>query len=637
MKGENSMKIDYIEAHNFRSYEHFKLKLDNKGLILIKGQNGNIDERRSNGAGKSGAIYALLYALYGETPDGAKGDEVIKNDVGKNCFARVSFSHFNHHYLVTRYRKDKEYKNKVMVERDSKDITLSTNKETDKEIVNTLGFGFDTMLNSMIFSPEKLNTFISATDKKRKEILEELTNTNIYKQAQRLVKIDRDNDAESLSKGLEKQKQLTTLIDSQKALQSQYEQNVASHNHQVKNAKQQIEYYQAQLAQQDISKQKVDYQSNQAKLEELKQQLNQLMPINQTVTNQSANLEVQLNQKQYEQANLKQQIADLMDKAKKLINSKDAICSWCGSNLDKEHKQLELSNIKQKATELGKQYLAYSQPIQQLKAEVDNAKAKEVEQQEVLKQQQARYQAVNHNYQDLLVTNNQLKNDIESYKVAKLHLQEAKSQLEMLEQQKIEPPKLTLDKLSLELNTLNGKVKKLQAKQEDYKKLIQIYSDRGVKAQALSAVIPFLNQQLASILKILTNDMMSASLSAHTKTKSGKVNSQLSLLIDSAVSGSNYQDLSSGEKRRIGIALNIAFMQYLKSQIGGLNLAVFDEVFDNLDSEGIDQVIKVLNKLKSDIPNIIIISHNNDLSFNDQIDSKIIIKKIDNTSKMINN
>lgn len=48
----STMEIDYIEAHNFRSYEHFKFVLDNKGLTLIKGQNGNIDERRSNGSGR---------------------------------------------------------------------------------------------------------------------------------------------------------------------------------------------------------------------------------------------------------------------------------------------------------------------------------------------------------------------------------------------------------------------------------------------------------------------------------------------------------------------------------------------------------------------------------------------------------
>ena len=75
-------------------------------------------------------IYAMIYALYGETPDGAKSDEVIKNDVGKNCFAKVVFTHFGHEYEITRYRKDKEFKNKVIMYRDGKDVTLSTNKET---------------------------------------------------------------------------------------------------------------------------------------------------------------------------------------------------------------------------------------------------------------------------------------------------------------------------------------------------------------------------------------------------------------------------------------------------------------------------------------------------------------------------
>ena len=68
------MKIDYIEANNFRSYEHFKFVLDNKGLTLIKGQNGNIDERRSNGSGKSSFIYALLYALLLRSEKGGKTD-----------------------------------------------------------------------------------------------------------------------------------------------------------------------------------------------------------------------------------------------------------------------------------------------------------------------------------------------------------------------------------------------------------------------------------------------------------------------------------------------------------------------------------------------------------------------------------
>ena len=78
-------------------------------------------------------------------------------------------------------------------------------------------------------------------------------------------------------------------------------------------------------------------------------------------------------------------------------------------------------------------------------------------------------------------------------------------------------------------------------------------------------------------------------------------------------------------------------MNYLKSQIGGLNLVVFDEVFDSLDKAGIDSVIKVLSDLKQSVGNIIIVSHNDDMKFNDNIDNQLLVKKVDNTSKLVNN
>jgi DNA repair exonuclease SbcCD ATPase subunit len=78
-------------------------------------------------------------------------------------------------------------------------------------------------------------------------------------------------------------------------------------------------------------------------------------------------------------------------------------------------------------------------------------------------------------------------------------------------------------------------------------------------------------------------------------------------------------------------------MNYLKSQIGGLNLVVFDEVFDSLDKAGIDSVINVLSDLKQSVGNIIIVSHNDDMKFNDNIDNQLLVKKVDNTSKLVNN
>ena len=78
-------------------------------------------------------------------------------------------------------------------------------------------------------------------------------------------------------------------------------------------------------------------------------------------------------------------------------------------------------------------------------------------------------------------------------------------------------------------------------------------------------------------------------------------------------------------------------MNYLKSQIGGLNLVVFDEVFDSLDKAGIDSVISVLSDLRQNVGNIIIVSHNDDMKFNDNIDTQLLVKKVDNTSELVNN
>lgn len=581
-------------------------------------------------------IYAMIYALYGETPDGAKSDEVIKNDVGKNCFAKVVFTHFGHEYEITRYRKDKEFKNKVIMYRDGKDVTLSTNKETDKEIVATLGFGFDTLLNSVIFSPEKLNTFISATDKHRKEILEELTNTNIYKQALQLVKEDSKESSSKLVEDKKELERLDTLMDSQTALQRQYEQSVAMQKQQADNLENQISLRKAKLD--SLNYNPTIHESVKTEYNTYQQQVS---AFNFTHSNEYANKlqTAQAQQKNIElqQENIKKQLTDLSAQYKQLQNSEDAVCSWCGNVLDAEHKQLELNNMNKKANELMTSYKALSPRLSALNQDVDNYAKLAREEQEQASKQQEQYRKLTNalnvaqqklNEQENLVTEiNRLNNDINQLKT---ELEQARTPIE-------KPKQLDTAGIEKQIKETEADLHKQQSAQEDFEKLTKVYSDRGVKAQALSLVIPYLNDQLEKILKVLTNNTMTVALNNKTTTKSGKINEQISLDVDSSVSGSNYQDLSSGEKRRIGIALNLAFMNYLKSQIGGLNLVVFDEVFDSLDKAGIDSVINVLSDLKQSVGNIIIVSHNDDMKFNDNIDNQLLVKKVDNTSKLVNN
>lgn len=617
------MKIKKIEAQNFRSWNKLELNLEKpNGLVMVIGFNGN---------GKSSAFYTLTYALYGELPDGSKGDDVIKQDKGKNTYARVIFTHLNHEYEITRYRKDKKYKNKVILKQDGKDVTLSTNKETDQKILEILGFSFDTLLNSIIFSPERVNSFISATDKHRKEILEELTNTNIYKQAEQLIKEDSKEAQNQLDLA---QKELQRLIDLSKtlnALESNYRQSKTMWNQNYDKLTKSVKELKTKLVTTNLDEIKQSLSEANAGLDKVKAKLKTVPAPDNTKINQ---LKSKVTTYKSQLETLKQNIKNDATTYQEVQKSDNAVCELCGSKLDDQHKQTELANLKKRVATNAEKYkkikdqlLEILPKLQQLENEYQQAQLAYQKNRKEQESNMVAYQQFNQSINRLI----QQQND---YLQTKQQWEQNQQQLTELEHNPIvRPVELTKHpNLKEAQSKQQSKVNQLQKDLQDYADLKKVYSDKGVKAQALSVVIPYLNAKLHDCLNILTDGTLNAELTNKTKTKSGKVNEQINLIVSSVTSGNKYHELSSGEKKRIGIALNIAFMQYLQSQIGGLNLVVFDELMDNLDHEGIKSVMTYLNSLKSSIDNIFLISHNESLQFNDNCDKIYRVNKINNYS-----
>ena len=627
------MQIKEIKAHNFRSYEQLDLKLNQLGLTLLTGgAKGATDNSDSNGYGKSSLVYALIYALYGQLPDGSKGDDVIKNDVGKNCYAQVIFEHGGHNYQVSRYRKDSKHHNKVLVSRDKKDITLSTNKETDQLIIDTLGFGFDTLLNSLVFSPERLNSFINATDKNRKQILEELTNTNVYKQAQQLVKIDAKDNAEKLSEEEKDHERLITLKEGQEASKRAYMQNKDYWDKQMKTNQDKLAQYKNLTL--------VNNQDKLNKLETIKTQLrNNQSPVdNQEIKKLDREIngyQTTLSQGQAQTKVIKDRLAQNLATYKRIQTGQQTTCELCGSVLQDRHKQLELTNLGKKIKQDMENYKNFMHDIDTAKRAIE-ATTKErnriqADQDRIYEQNkiiQVKLDEVNETYHKLQVEQQNYDDQLRQ----KAYIEQT---IKSLKANPIEEPKnLVNANYDQDLASSEKRIQVYQQQAKDLKKLDKIYSDKGVKATALSLVIPYLNQKLSKYLEELTQGRMNAYLSSTSKTKTGKVQEQISLNVESEVMGDEYQELSSGEKQRVGIALNLAFMNYLADQIGGVNLCFFDEIFDHLDQSAIDSVVDILKGLKYEISNVIVISHNNDLLYNDNFDTHIRVNKVDNTSTM---
>lgn len=569
---------------------------------------------------------AIPYAFFGQLPDGSKGDDVVKQDVGKDCWVSLSFTQYGHTYKIIRYRKDSKYKNKVILYQDDSDVTLSTNKETDNKILDIIGISFDTFLNSIMFSPEKVNSFISGTDKQRKEILEELTNTNIYKQAESLVKDDYkslSNDTKVLQARLEKLNVVKSYNDS---AEQSYKKAVEFWNSQCDSLKNNIAQYseskkpdynlealkmtseQAKRALDDLAT--VDYQNELKKLNDVKYQF----------------LE---HKKQYEQ--VYEESSQLYKQYNDVLQSDSPVCVTCGSKLDDEHRKTELYNLQQKMIQ-NKQILDKLKPVlideqhrfreakQSYQTKYDEytqlaSKRKKLTQQysDCYGQYTMAQQAYNKYYQD-----------------QQLLAKAKQDYASIIEQEPTKPQLETFDRDTY--NTLSKQIADNMDKLNKLDDLKKVYSDKGVKSQALSMVIPYINTKLDQYLRTLTDNTMTAHLTSTTVTKSGKSNAQIGLVIDSNASGNEYHELSSGEKRRIGISLNLAFMDYLKSQIGGLNVAIFDELFENLDSNGTNAVVSLLTSIKDDIGSLFVISHNDELKYNSSFNHCLSVRKSDTTS-----
>ena len=109
------MKITRLSIDNFLSVGSIKCSLENKGLVLIQGENRDDTSQDSNGSGKSSFADAISWCLYGVTARGDTGDSVINRAAKKDCQVFVHLEDGENRYFVERNRKHKTHKNSLRV------------------------------------------------------------------------------------------------------------------------------------------------------------------------------------------------------------------------------------------------------------------------------------------------------------------------------------------------------------------------------------------------------------------------------------------------------------------------------------------------------------------------------------------
>lgn len=169
-------RIKRVEGENFFSYESLDYEVTD-GIHLIVGESASYD---SNGAGKSTAMEAIFWALFGKTTKGVSAADVIRWGADKT-WVRLTIDLEGKELVVTRSRTETSINLEVFL--DGEEITGYTNTELSKRLEGMLGLT-DKLFKALgYFSQEDLVLLSRATDGELKELFADIRGLGAYQAA----------------------------------------------------------------------------------------------------------------------------------------------------------------------------------------------------------------------------------------------------------------------------------------------------------------------------------------------------------------------------------------------------------------------------------------------------------------------
>lgn len=243
------MKIKKLYAENIYSYEKLEFEFDKfpGGTTLFLGR--NLDQKTSNGAGKSSPMKALYFAIYGQDVAGANKSDVVRRGASKGYYLTLEFEDRGHEFKIERFegRKDKSSSGKGLnfyidgelfnaVKKDGSKGEAGI-EETQKFINQKIKFTPRLFLSAVYSSQDSKNNFLIESDTNKKELLSELLDLQIYGRGHKYVKdviseIEKKRD-EKDSKIASLQEQIKTLEEEVKDLVGKKDEFTIEHKKEI--------------------------------------------------------------------------------------------------------------------------------------------------------------------------------------------------------------------------------------------------------------------------------------------------------------------------------------------------------------------------------------------------------------------
>lgn len=544
------MIIKSITLKNFKSFGNNKQTLTfntvTGDLILISGKNGN---------GKSSLQQSIDFSLYGIVR-GKNGKRVpqsiLPNRINKNLETEIEFIN----------NKSNEILIQRNLEPNSAKILINNIDETKKvkkdDLLNILGFDFETYKSIISMSVSDFANFIDLTPDEKRNIINKLFNLQ-----------DLDNYL-SLCNGKIKQfseekLKINSILETNKQTIQTLNQNIIT-----------IKRSGIEDKQKEIEKLKIERVSKKVPGQKLKSEIESLNPKLINLERQKQDLENKRNITINEIFELKVELKNLEDK----INVyKSGICPICDSNLKDTNHQHNFNDILEKQKNLLVRY----KDLEKLKNELLLNITQLSNEKDSLQRQKNNL-------------TNQYNNIVSEFKNISRRIDELSIDTKI----DISIDELTknITELKQKNNDYTNKIDDLNNSIKTYEELKEIFSIKGVRKNIIKNIVKPINVYLQDIL----NDLKSP--------YNIKIDEEFNVNIFERLIDVHPESLSTGEGKKINIAIALSYLKLIL-KFRKLNILFLDEVFSSMDPDNVKYALKILKDFTKEYNiNIIILDPN---------------------------
>lgn len=172
-------KLENVQAKNFCSFEELNFSIPQNVTTLVFGNNLDNSSQGSNGSGKSALVEMISLGLTGETLRQVTADEIIRDGADIAFLALHLVNPAMSSNLLIERTLSRKQPQVVRIFLNNEEVPVANVLEANKFILELIDLSKDDLYANFILSKRKYVSFLSSSDKDKKELINRFSNGNL--------------------------------------------------------------------------------------------------------------------------------------------------------------------------------------------------------------------------------------------------------------------------------------------------------------------------------------------------------------------------------------------------------------------------------------------------------------------------